>query len=173
MVTLTLSEMLPAGDYDVVRKGSAPPTTEPPVIPPVIPPQPTGPIPPGSIVVPWTPSQTWNHIPMQCTQTLVFVLDVPADAKPGPYPNQFNFAQHLGLPTTRQVVLSRVAGSFELTNALAAQEGEQISIPVLAGSNVTPGQRYFINVRNWSTDLDNYSCVPGTVMGSIASWVTS
>lgn len=135
-------------------------------------PQPTGPIPPGSIAVLWATSKTWD-IPMQCTQTMIFVLDVPADAKPGQYPNQLNFAEYQGPPTIRQAMLSRVAGSFDLADAITGQQGNQVSIPVLAGSNVAPGGRYFINVRNWSTDLDAYSCTPGAVMGSRASWVTS
>lgn len=35
MVTLTLSEMLPAGTYEVTRQGDAPPVVVPPVAPPV------------------------------------------------------------------------------------------------------------------------------------------
>lgn len=156
---------IPAAGWYTLEGGPTPPD-------PPIPPDPPQPIPGDVISVPWSRSETW-HIPMQCTQTLIFVLDVPPDAVPGPYPNQFNFAEYQGPATTRQVVLSHVMGSFDLAYAVAAQQGTQVSLPVLVGSNVNQGQRYFINVRNWSTDLNGYSCAPGQVMGSIASWITS
>lgn len=163
---LVIDTALAAGVYELTPLG----------VPLPIPPDPVpGPIPPlpgDALVVTWASSQTW-HIPMPCTQTLVFVLDVPAGAKPGLYPNQFNFAEYQGPATTRQAMLSRVAGSFDLGDAIEQQQGAQVSLPVLVGVNVAPGGRYFINVRNWSTDLDGFSCTPGTTLGSIASWITS
>lgn len=168
MTTITISDPLPAGTYTLVAgTGPIPPI---PPDPHPIPPDPQ-PIPPDAISVPWAEPKTW-HLAMLCEATVVFVVNVPADAKPGKYPNQLNFAQHQGLPTIRQAVLSTVAGKFD-QGVIEQQQGEQVSLPVMVGQNVQAGGQYFVNVRNWSTDIGGFSCVPGTVMGSIASWIIS
>lgn len=167
---LTTSEPIPPGSYEWVLAAPGP---GPDPIPP-IPPNPN-PIPPNSVLLTWGQGLAWYSAQsggFQCEQTLIFAFDVPADAPAGAY-MQFNLAEYQSLPTTRQLALSKVAGAFDPADTITPSQGTSVGCNCIPGVNVQPGGRYFINVRNWSTDLDGYSCVPATNVNCIMNWVAA
>ena len=161
-VTVEAPEGLAPGTY--VLESSAPPNPHPPD--PPIPPNPN-PTPPGTTVIPWGKSDSWKF-QMPCEAVEVFVLDVPLDAVPGPYPNPFSFYEYQGPPTTRLMVLSLTPGDFG--SPIVQSSGTSVTISVQVGWNVTPGGRYYLNVMNWDMDGNKYSCSVGSVLGSKAEW---
>lgn len=173
--TITISDALPAGTYTLTAGTN--PNPIPPIPPEPIPPQP---IPPGTVTIPWGPWPAWysiQHGGFACQQTLIFVLDVPLDAKPGAYPNVLTIAEFQSVATSRQMVLSKTPGSFDYATAITASQGTTVTIMVQVGpnGNVQAGDRLYFNVRNWSTDLDpsppgNFSCTPGMNVNIKAEW---
>jgi hypothetical protein len=101
----------------------------------------------------------------------VFQITPPAGTPSGTL-GYFQAAEFGGLATPRQMTISRSACDFrskDYTGAngpLSVSNGNTVSIqyqvatPQLFGgvAGLTAGTTYYVNIRNWSTDLHAYSC---------------
>ena len=96
-------------------------------------------------------------------------------------------AEYGGLPATRQITISTQACDFRFpdyggTNGpLTWSNGNSATVSYLVVSptdvghtgslaGMVAGQTYFINVRNWSTDLNGSSCPPGSQCNAILNY---
>jgi hypothetical protein len=141
-----------------------------PIPPDPIPPDP---IPPSGnfrlIVVPWAGPFSWisqNEGGFQCQDVIVFMVTTPVV----PWKNRarFTVSEYGNPPVTRQMMLSRVAGSFEMSDAITQSQGTNVSLSI-SPYLVLPGTTCYLNLRNYSTDLGHQSCPTGTSCNIIAN----
>lgn len=133
------------------------------VQPPIPPIPPIPPNPPGVIVIPFGVGWMWvsaQNGGWSCEEVKVFQLDVPANSTAGVM--RFAVEEYQYPYTPRECVLSRTAGSFDLSTAIQRQCGQ---IGILVDTRSMSG-RYYFNVRNWNCDSETYSCMAGANIGS-------
>lgn len=151
MTTITIDGPLQAGTYTVTPSGVVPPVV-PPVTPPVVPPA-------GTIPIPWGTAFHWDGL-MLCEEVKIFSFVAGSSGS-----MRFAISEYNGERITRQVMLSRVPGSFYYVDAIAQAQGGDATLNYNA-QQLTAGQTYYINVRNYSTDLGAISCTPGMAYGT-------
>ena len=117
----------------------------------------------------------------------VFQMSVPASAQVSTSTGKFSVAEYQGVPTTRQITISRQAcdfrtpdfsgnnGPFTWSNGNSAT-ASFIVVPAdqvgFTGgyAGMVAGQTYYINIRNWSIDLNGVSCQSGGQCNAIMNY---
>ncbi len=103
----------------------------------------------------------------------VVVVSFTAPATPASYgsPGSTVVAEYQGPPTFRQVTISRSACDFRPSDPSGANgpytvgNGSSVTITWNVGNGnapLTPGETYFVNVRNWSIDNEANLCTTGS-----------
>jgi len=147
------------------------PPIDPPIDPhpPIDPPEPpTGPY--KFVQLTWDNSFSWksqDNGGFSCTDVLVFGLSVPVGATGS---QKLAVSEYGNPPYARQMVLSRVPGTFDPADTLEQSPGTTVSITVPASTYA--GHTVYFNVRNWSRDIaGGLSCTPGSSCNVIANYL--
>ncbi len=118
-----------------------------------------------------TPIDTYNNGGFPGDAVIVISFVAPSTYSSYANAGSTQVAEHIGPPATRQITLSRSPCDFRAPDPTGANgpyeigNGNTATIVWNVGagpSPLTPGQTYYVSIRNWSIDLNANSCVaPG------------
>jgi len=108
----------------------------------------------------------------------VIVMQFTVPSSPASYATAgvTNMAEYAEPATTRQMTLSKSSCDFRATDSsgnngpFAVTNGNQVGLSFNVGAQpggLVPGQTYYMNFRNWSTDLNAISCSSNTCNAGI------
>jgi hypothetical protein len=132
----------------------------------------------NAIVLTWGQPTSWKsveHGGFACNGRLAFRIDVPANAVLG-VAYRFAVSEFSGQPTARQVTLSEAPFDFATPGPggpITWSNGNSASITFVAGGNVQPGKSYYLNIRNFSLDLDGGRGAQSCPTGELANIIVN
>jgi hypothetical protein len=142
-----------------------------------------------TIVAPWGTGGSWTTGAsggFPYNGVLVFQITVPAGTPASIIAGKFAVSEFQGLPTMRQATISKSACDFRTpdykgdngpltwsngttaTTSFAVVPPEQVGLTG-AVAGLVAGQTYFINVRNFSIDLNGISCPTNSTCNAIVN----